>query len=322
MDKEILIHVEKLRKTFTGRGKNGEKTVVKAVDDITLDIYRGETLGLVGESGSGKTTLGRTILRLVEPDSGTIRYKDEDITRVSMKPYREKMQIVFQNPSGSLDPRMRVGNIIAEGLRAKRPAVPKQEQENIVSELLSNVGLNPRDAFRYPGEFSGGQQQRIGIARALAVNPEFIVCDEPVSALDVSYQSQVINLLEDLQEKLGLTYLFISHDLSVVMHISDRIGVMYLGKLVELGSREDIFIHPVHPYTKALLSAIPIPDPEKSRHREHTPAVTEEQLRNRPKDGCSYYPICKYACENCAKTAPKMVEVSPGHYCQCCLAEN
>lgn len=320
MDNNALIYVENLKKSFPAKDANGNKTFVHAVDDITLAIHRGETLGLVGESGSGKTTLGRTILRLIEPNSGKILYNGVDITKVNMKPYRSKMQIIFQNPSGSLDPRMRVINIIAEGLRATRRNIKQEDVKDAVFKLLDAVGLNASDAYRYPHEFSGGQQQRIGIARALAVNPEFIVCDEAVSALDVSYQSQIINLLEDLQEEYGLTYLFISHDLSVVMHISDRIGVMYLGKLVELGSCEDIFLHTAHPYTKTLLSAIPVPDPTISRQREHKLLSFDDNTADTPEGGCSYYPLCKYASEKCAKTMPVFKEISPGHFCACHLA--
>lgn len=321
MKNNTLICVENLKKSFVSKGNNGKKSVVRAVDDVTLTINRGETLGLVGESGSGKTTLGRTILRLVEPDSGKILYDGSNITKVNMRPYRNKMQIIFQNPSGSLDPRMRVNSIIAEGLRANSKSVSKAEFDEKILGLLDAVGLTPTDAYRYPHEFSGGQQQRIGIARALAVNPEFIVCDEPVSALDVSYQSQIINLLEDLQQSLGLTYLFISHDLSVVAHISDRIGVMYLGKLVEIGSSEDILLHASHPYTKALLSAIPIPDPVLSRRREHKVLAAEEYVPAGNAFGCSYYPLCKYSSLDCSKSIPYSREISPGHFCACHMAK-
>ncbi len=314
-----LIRIENLKKAFPAKDAFGNKTLVRAVDNATLTINRGETLGLVGESGSGKTTLGRTILRLIEPDSGKIIYDGVDITRGNMRPYRSKMQIIFQNPSGSLDPRMRVSSIIAEGLKANAKSIKKSEINDKVLSLLNDVGLTPFDAYRYPREFSGGQQQRIGIARALAVDPEFIVCDEPVSALDVSYQSQIINLLEELQEKRGLTYLFISHDLSVVMHISNRIGVMYLGSLVELGSCEEVCLRPAHPYTRALLEAIPIPDPVLSRQRrssEFSDAVRSEQS----KSGCGYYSSCKSACPECALSRPEMREISPGHFCACHLA--
>ena len=320
MDSTDLIYIENLKKAFPSKDVRGNKTLVRAVDDVTLSIKRGECLGLVGESGSGKTTLGRTILRLVEPDSGKIYFDGTDITGINMKPYRSKMQIIFQNPSGSLDPRMRVFNIISEGIKATRRGMTKSEMSAAVFKLLDAVGLNSTDAYRYPHEFSGGQQQRIGIARALAVNPEFIVCDEPVSALDVSYQSQIINLLEDLQERLGFTYLFISHDLSVVMHISDRIGVMYLGKIVELGSCEDIFLRPAHPYTKALLSAIPVPDPKISRQREHKVTSFDDTPAGIKNGGCSYCALCSYATAECAKAAPKNREIATGHFCACHLA--
>ena len=316
MSSEILIHLDRLHKSFVSRD-SGRKSVVKAVDDITLDIYRGETLGLVGESGSGKTTLGRTIMRLIEPDSGSIWFDGKDITHEKMGEQRRRMQMIFQNPAGFLDPRMRVDSVISEGLRGGRSDLTKDQIRERVEELLGEVGLSQMDAYRYPGEFSGGQQQRIGIARALAVNPSFIVCDEPVSALDVSYQSQIINLLEDLQERMGLTYLFISHDLSVVMHISDRIGVMYLGRIVELGSREDIFRNPVHPYTKALISAIPIPDPRISRQREHIIVNTDEAHEKVPEHGCRYAPICPLAGPECTASMPENKEVAPGHFAMC-----
>lgn len=315
MSDNVLLSVHDLKKLFTVRD-GGKKKLVHAVDGVSFSINRGETFGLVGESGSGKTTLVRTILRLTEPDSGTIIYGGEDITHADMKKYRSKMQIVFQNPSGSLDPRLRVREIVAEGLLAGGQRISKNGITERVAGLLDSVGLNAEDMFRYPGEFSGGQQQRIGIARALAVEPEFIVCDEPVSALDVSYQSQIVNMLEDLQEKLGLTYLFISHDLSVVMHISDRIGVMYLGRLVETGSREDIVLRPAHPYTKALLSAIPLPDPKLSRERIRVPAFAEAvSLSN--DEGCRYRSRCEKCTEKCAAAAPVLREIGPGHFCAC-----
>lgn len=317
MTERELLRVENLKKYFTARTGGGKK-LVKAVDDVSFSINRGETLGLVGESGSGKTTLGRTLLRLVEPDSGKIIYRGEDITHANMRPYRSKMQISFQNPAGSLDPRMRVRDVIGEGLRAAGVR-DKHEVDEAVAALLQKVGLQETDMYRYPGEFSGGQQQRIGIARALAVNPEFIVCDEPVSALDVSYQSQIINLLEDLQEQLGLTYLFISHDLSVVMHISDRVGVMYLGKLVEIGSREDIVLRPTHPYTKSLLSAIPLPDPKRSRARERV-AIVGDLGGAVPESGCRFCPRCPNARPECAQLASELTELSPGHLCACPVA--
>ncbi len=312
-----LLSVQNLKKFFPVRDPDGKKRLVHAVDDVCLSINRGETFGLVGESGSGKTTLGRTILRLLEPDSGAILYDGVDITHANMKKYRRKMQIVFQNPAGSLDPRSRVRDILAEGLRAGEKRLSRTEITLRCEKLLFSVGLSAQDMFRYPGEFSGGQQQRIGIARALAVEPEFIVCDEPVSALDVSYQSQIVNMFEDLREELGLTYLFISHDLSVVMHISDRIGVMYLGRLVEIGSREDIVLRPAHPYTRALLSAIPVPDPRLSRERVRLPAFIESNSLSGD-EGCRYRARCEKCTAECAQAVPPLQELEPGHFCACC----
>lgn len=317
MAEKELLRVQSLKKHFAVKGRHSQP--VQAVDSVSFNIARGETFGLVGESGSGKTTLGRTILRLIEPDSGSIIFDGNDITKVDMHQYRHRMQIVFQNSSGSLDPRMRVRNIVAEGIRAGSFPGGKEAVTDRVAELLKQVGLNEDDMYRYPGEFSGGQQQRIGIARALAVEPEFIVCDEPVSALDVSYQSQIVNLLEDLQKELGLTYLFISHDLSVVMHISNKVGVMYLGRLVEIGSREDIVLNTAHPYTSSLMMAVPVPDPQLSRQRarnkvriETLPSIT--QLK-----GCKFYPRCDRATNECANVVPPMKEISAGHFCACHL---
>lgn len=276
-----LIEITNLRKYFPVKGMKGPG--VQAVQDVSFFIKRGETLGLVGESGCGKTTLGRTILRLHEPTGGKIVYDGTTIydnplgsngkplgkaKTVNMLPYRRKMQIIFQDPSASLDPRMTVGDIIGEAIDIHKLAENKAHRTAMIKELLAKVGLNTEHANRYPHEFSGGQQQRVGIARALAVKPDFIVCDEPISALDVSIQSQVVNMLEDMQYDLGLTYLFIAHDLSVVRHISNRIGVMYLGSLVELGESYELNRHPLHPYTKTLLSAVPVPDPQISRTRQ------------------------------------------------------
>lgn len=311
MDNSIYLQVEHLCKQFRTPGGS-----VKAVDDVSFVIHRGETLGLVGESGSGKTTLGRTLLRLINPDSGRILCCGTDITRANMKPWRKKMQIIFQNPSGSLDPKLKVRDIIAEGLTAGGFRGSRQEITREVGKLLRSVGLNEGDMDRYPDAFSGGQQQRIGIARALAVEPEFIVCDEPVSALDVSYQSQIVNLLEDLKQQRQLTYLFISHDLSVVMHICDRVGVMYRGKLVELGSREDIVLRTAHPYTQDLLSAVPIPDPIRSRSRTHKP-LPEDGITT-PAGGCPYRNRCPKADAQCACEAPALREISEGHF-SCCI---
>ena len=319
MNSKELIRLEGLNKSFEVRSGRREKSIVRAVDHVDLSIYRGETLGLVGESGSGKTTLGRTVIRLIEPDSGRIFYDGQDITRAKMGETRRKLQMIFQNPAGFLDPSMRVKRIIGEGLAGGRSAYSKSEIEEIVKGLLVDVGLTETDAERYPGEFSGGQQQRIGIARALAVDPEFIVCDEPVSALDVSYQSQIINLLKELQEKRGLTYLFISHDMAVVMNISDRVGVMYRGQIVELGTRDDIFLRPVHPYTKALLAAVPVADPQLARSRVHeTPLDRGEQV---PECGCRYYNKCRAARPECRTQGPEMRESAPGHFVRCGVME-
>ena len=272
---EVLVKVENLKKYFPiTRGIIIQKEIgaVRAVDDISFDIHRGETLGLVGESGCGKSTTGRTIIQLYRPTSGKVYYEDRDLSTLTggdLRHLRRNMQIIFQDPYASLDPRMTVGSIIAEPLEIHGIGKSKKEQRERVKELLNLVGLNPYFINRYPHEFSGGQRQRIGVARALALEPEFIVCDEPISALDVSIQAQVVNLLEELQDRLGLTYLFIAHDLSMVRHISDRTAVMYLGKIVELAEREELYNNPLHPYTQALLSAVPIPDPvaERNRHR-------------------------------------------------------
>ena len=316
MDNTELLRIEDIRKYYQIRDASGRKSVLRAVDGVSLSIRKGETLGLVGESGCGKTTLGRTILRLIEPDGGSIMFGGNDVTRANMRPYRSKMQIIFQDPYGSLDPRCRITDIVAEGFRANQAVFTKAERKERVLKLLDTVGLDIDSVYRYPHEFSGGQQQRVGIARALAVEPEFIVCDEPVSSLDVSYQAQIINLLEELQEKLGLTYLFISHDLSVVRHISDRIGVMFLGKLVEIGSSDDVVLSTSHPYSKALLEAIPIPDPEISRSREYK-LLDETADRGAPERGCRYCRICENAAPECLEEEPELKEISPGHFCAC-----
>lgn len=331
-ESKILLEVQDLKKYFPVKGMKGPG--VQAVESVSLFIRRGETLGLVGESGCGKTTLGRTILRLHEPTSGKIIYDGETIfertldaagkpvgqkVAVNMLPYRRKMQIIFQDPSASLDPRMTVGEIIGEALDIHKLYGSKQERTDRIKELLGQVGLNTEHANRYPHEFSGGQQQRVGIARALAVKPEFIVCDEPISALDVSIQSQVVNMLEDMQQDLGLTYLFIAHDLSVVRHISSRIGVMYLGCLVELAESYELNRHPLHPYTKTLLSAVPVPDPEVSRSRQRIVLEGDIPSPMNPPTGCRFHTRCPYATDKCRQAVPAFKEHAPGHWAACHL---
>ena len=300
---------------------------VKAVDDVTFSINKGEALGLVGESGCGKTTTGRCILQLYKPTSGQVIFNDVDVTALGKKDLRNvrrEMQIIFQDPYGSLNPRMTCGDIVGEPLKLHKLTSNKGEYRDRVSELLLTCGLNPYMADRYPHEFSGGQRQRIGIARALAVNPSFIVCDEPVSALDVSIQAQIVNLLEDLQDQLGLTYLFIAHDLSVVKHISDRIAVMYLGHIVEVADRNELYENPIHPYTKALLSAIPIPDPLLEADRERIILRGGVPSPMSPPSACSYDPLCPTPDPACDANDLVMKEVSPGHsvaYCEHCVDE-
>lgn len=313
-----LIETVDLKKYF----KVGDKSFLHAVDGINMKVYAGETIGVVGESGCGKSTLGRTILRLIEPTSGQILYKGDDITKYNaqqMKRMRQELQIIFQDPYASLDPRKSVVEIIAEYMIINKTLPTKREIFNRAAHLMDVVGLARRYATAYPHELDGGRRQRIGIARALSVNPKFIVCDEPVSALDVSIQAQIINLLKSLQEKRNLTYLFISHDLSVVEHISDTVGVMYLGNLVEYGETDDIFAHPLHPYTKALFSAIPIPDPTVKRER----VVLQGSIPSpaNPPSGCKFHTRCPYATERCKTEAPKQREVEPGHYVVCHLYE-
>ncbi|NLU32856.1 MAG: ABC transporter ATP-binding protein [Clostridiaceae bacterium] len=312
-----LVEVQNLKQYFPAGGSVFKPNYIKAVDDVSLFINKGETLGLVGESGCGKTTLGRTILRLYEPTSGKIFFDGKDITHVKMLPYRRKMQIVFQDPYASLNPRMTVGDIVGEAIDIHKLAPNKKARREKIIELLERVGLNSEHANRYPHEFSGGQRQRIGIARALAVDPEFIVCDEPVSALDVSIQAQVINMFEELQEDMGLTYLFIAHDLSVVKHISHRIGVMYLGKLVELADNNELIFHSVHPYTRSLISAIPVPDPVQSRARKRIILEGDVPSPLNPPSGCRFRTRCRYATKLCEEQEPEFREVSPGHFAAC-----
>ena len=315
--KNILIEVNNLKKYFPVKTGFMKMNYVKAVDDVSFYIEKGETLGLVGESGCGKTTLGRTILRLHEPTEGKIIYKGEDITHVDMLPYRRKMQIIFQDPYASLDQRMTVGDIIGEALDIHKMYGSKTERRDKINALLDIVGLNTEHANRFAHEFSGGQRQRIGIARALAVDPEFIVCDEPISALDVSIQAQVVNMLEDLQADRGFTYLFIAHDLSVVKHISSRIGVMYLGHMVELAKSNELYRRPLHPYTQTLLSAIPIADPKASRAKQRIILEGDIPSPMNPPSGCTFRTRCPYATEECAQSAPEFKEWEPGHFAAC-----
>jgi len=317
---EILIEIKNLKKYFPVRSGFGKKAYIKAVDDVSFFIKKGETLGLVGESGCGKSTTGRTIIRLYEPTSGQIIFKGEDITKKDMLPYRKYMQMIFQDPYASLNPRMTVGDIIGEPIEIHNIAKGNEKKER-VQELLRLVGLNSEHANRYPHEFSGGQRQRIGIARALAVEPEFIICDEPISALDVSIQAQIVNMLEDLQQELGLTYLFIAHDLSMVKHISSRVGVMYLGKLVELASSNELYEKPLHPYTQALLSAIPIPDPKISRERTRIILEGDVPSPLNPPSGCRFRTRCKYAFDRCKEEEPEFKNVGSGHYVACHLMD-
>ena len=320
---ETLLEVKNLKKYFDASsglfGKN--KKYVQAVDDVSFELKKGETLGLVGESGCGKSTTGRTIIKLYEPTEGQIIFKGQDISKLKkseMLPFRKNMQMIFQDPYASLNTRMTVGDIIAEPLEIHGMAT-KAEMKDKVQQLLHDVGLNPDHAARYPHEFSGGQRQRIGIARALAVEPDFIICDEPISALDVSIQAQVVNMLEDLQKNRGLTYLFIAHDLSMVKYISDRIGVMYLGKMVEMTFSDELYKNPLHPYTQALLSAIPIPDPDIAK-QSHRILLTGDVPRPiDPPSGCRFRTRCPKAMDICKEAEPQMKELAPGHFCACHL---
>ena len=319
---KMLLEVSHLKQYFPVLGS---RQVVKAVDDVSFFIRKGETFGLVGESGCGKTTTGRSILRLTEPTGGRIVYDGDTIfdsdtgKKANMLPYRRRMQIVFQDPYASLDPRMTVGDIVGEAMDIHKLYSGKKERYEKIIALLQKVGLNSEHSNRYPHEFSGGQRQRVGIARALAVDPEFIVCDEPVSALDVSIQAQVVNMFEDLQKEMGLTYLFIAHDLSVVNHISDRIGVMYLGHMMEMAESEELIFHPVHPYTKSLISAVPIADPNKARSSNRMILEGDVPSPLDPPKGCPFVTRCPFAFDPCKETAPEFKEISAGHYCACHL---
>ncbi|MEN6478380.1 MAG: dipeptide ABC transporter ATP-binding protein [Anaerolineales bacterium] len=322
MTQEVLVRVQDLKMYFPiTRGILIQRHVgdIKAVDGVSFDVYRGETLGLVGESGCGKSTTGRAILQLYRPTAGHVYFKGQDLTQLKGEPLRKtrrSMQMIFQDPYASLNPRMTVGSIVGEPFEVHN-ILPKNKRRERVQELLEIVGLNPYFINRYPHEFSGGQRQRIGVARALAVNPDFIVCDEPISALDVSIQAQVINLLEELQAEFGLTYLFIAHDLSVVRHISDRIAVMYLGKIVELASRYELYAEPMHPYTRALLSAVPIPDPVVEDKRQRIILQGDVPSPANPPKGCHFCTRCPVKLEMCDTVEPDYVEYKPGHFCAC-----
>jgi oligopeptide/dipeptide ABC transporter ATP-binding protein len=320
---DVLVEVQHLVKYFPVRAGLMQRVVnqVKAVDDVSFFVRKGETLGLVGESGCGKTTVGRTMIRLVEPTGGSVRFENKDVFTLKpkeLKVVRRDMQIIFQDPYASLDPRVPIGESVMEGLHIHHIGT-KKERVDIMLETLKKVGLEDYHARRYPHEFSGGQRQRIGIARALALRPRFIICDEPVSALDVSIQSQVLNILKDLQTEFGLTYLFIAHNLSVVEHVSNRVAVMYLGKMVELATREEMYRKPLHPYTIALMSAIPVPNPRLKRERTILKGDVPSPLN--PPKGCRFHPRCPVAMEICSQEEPQFKELLPDHWVACWVAE-
>ena len=322
-DDDILVDVRGLKMYFPGTEGGIISRVVaegKAVDGVSFFIKRGETLGLVGESGCGKTTTGRCILQLERATAGEVLYNGKDLTKLTQKemsPIREKIQVIFQDPFSSLNPRMKIGDILTEPMAVHKIITDKEGRDNRVRELLSLCGLNPKFADRYPHEMSGGQRQRVGIARALALNPEFIICDEAVSALDVSIQAQVINLLEDLRDEFGLTYLFISHDLSVIRHLCHRVAVMYLGHIVELAECDELYDNPIHPYTRALLAAVPIPDPAVEAKRAHEVVKGEVPSPINPPSGCVFHPRCPIAVDGCSKAIPELREIKPGHWVAC-----
>ncbi|MBQ3418424.1 MAG: ATP-binding cassette domain-containing protein [Ruminococcus sp.] len=317
-EKKTLIEVQDLKEYFNINTGMFRSKPLKAVDGVSFSIKKGETLGLVGESGCGKTTVGRTLLHLYKPTGGEIRYDGKLIkSRSDIKEFRKKATMVFQDPYSSLNPRMTVADIIGEPLDVHKLVKGKKERQERILELMDYVGLNSEHAARYAHEFSGGQRQRIGIARSLAVNPDFIVCDEPVSALDVSIQAQVINMFDELQDKLGLTYLFIAHDLLVVRHISDRIAVMYLGRMVELADANEIYDHPLHPYSKSLLSAVPVPDPKVARANKRIVLKGDIPSPLNAPSGCPFRTRCQYACDKCAEAMPAFEEVETGHFVAC-----
>jgi len=323
-DKEVILSVRGLKKHFpitSGIVIQRQVGAVRAVDGIDFDVYKGETLGLVGESGCGKSTTGRTILQLYRPTAGSVNFEGHELTNIKgeqLRRMRQRMQIIFQDPFASLNPRMTVGNIVNEPLQIHKTIPNRRERQEYVENLLEKVGLNPFYINRYPHEFSGGQRQRIGIARALALNPTFIVADEPISALDVSIQAQVVNLLEELQDELNLTYLFIAHDLSMVRHICDRVAVMYLGKIVELGPTDLVYDNPLHPYTQALLSAVPVPDPSVEEQRQRVILTGDVPSPANPPTGCNFNTRCPVRFDLCFQEPdPPLIELEPGHFAAC-----
>lgn len=323
-EQKSLVQVRNLKKYFPVSRQlfSTQRRFIKAVDDVSFDVFEGETLGLVGETGCGKTTVARTILQLYRPTSGQVLFDGVDLASLQendLRKMRSRMQMIFQDPYASLNPRMTVGAIIAAPLDVHTKLDQKEKRER-VQELLKLVGLNPDFVNRYPHEFSGGQRQRIGIARALALNPDLVICDEPISSLDVSIQAQVVNLLEELQNRLGLTYIFVAHDLSMVRHISDRMVVMYLGKVMELADRNEIYLHPSHPYTRALMSAVPIPDPDKARNRKRIILKGDIPSPLNPPQGCNFNTRCPIAVERCFKEDPDYREIKPEHWVACHLA--